>query len=185
LDAIIRLIAETLQQAPSSFKPWQARITLGCWAAEYIPLCNQYLPGFPITHIGFDVSYARQFLRVPEVSFTIFQKTLVWPPGRSFLRDVYNAERPTFVWTVNDIRMIRWSICNQVDGIITDDPANAARVCAAYDGECYGEERWPFRDYLGILGIGLFGTFLGTMFRWWYGFKISHTWRSLPRVDHE
>ncbi|KAI9804531.1 MAG: hypothetical protein M1825_001430 [Sarcosagium campestre] len=132
-DEVIRLIAETIRSVTPSEKSWNKRILLGCWAAKYLPLCHLHLPGFSITHIGFSISYARQFLEVPNVSFNILQKVLAGPMGTSFLREVKTAGRPIFVWTVNAEEMMRWSIRKEVDGVITDDPKRFAKVCDEYD----------------------------------------------------
>jgi len=133
LDNIMRLIARTIREAPSDSASWRERILLGCWAVEYVPLCEKYLPGFPITHIGSDISYARQFLMVPNVSFAILQKVLIGPSGDRFLHNVRAAGRDMFVWTINEPSMMRWSINKRVNGVITDDPVEFFRVCEEYD----------------------------------------------------
>lgn len=126
--------------------------------------------------MGFDILHSRQFLRVPQISFNILQKVLVWPAGYAFLGDARKDNRAVFVWTVNDLGMMRWSIRNQVDGVITDDPVTLARVREMYNGGYCDRERWTLGDYVSIVVIRLFGTFVGIAFRWWYGFKIGPTW---------
>jgi phosphatidylglycerol phospholipase C len=92
-------------------------------------LCLHHLPDFAITHIGFSTSYARTFLAVPNVGFNMLQKVLVGPVGDRFLRDVRRAGRQLLVWTVNEDEMMRWSIAQGIDGVITDDPVRFRRVC--------------------------------------------------------
>ncbi|KAI9883531.1 MAG: hypothetical protein M1823_004695 [Watsoniomyces obsoletus] len=174
-DNVMGLIAKTIQEVPPSRRPWTQRIVLGCWAASYLPLCYRYLPGFPITHIGFNLCYARQFFKAPNVSFNLLQKILVGPAGKSFLRDAKAAHRPVFVWTVNDVDMMRWSIRNQIDGVITDDPKKFLEVCKHYDGT---EEvpKLSWRTYATLLWIHLLCAFFSVLFRWKHGSKVDPRW---------
>jgi hypothetical protein len=71
-DNVMRLIAETIKLVPANpARSWKNRIVLGVWAVKFIPLCQRYLPDFPISHIGFSTCYARQFLKVPNCSFNM------------------------------------------------------------------------------------------------------------------
>ena len=98
-------------------------------------LCRKYLPGFPITYIGFSVLYARQFLKVPNVSFNMLQRALVGGCGTRFIKDARAAGRPVYVWTVNEEEAMEWSIEQDVDGVITDDPKLFLDVCDRYKSE--------------------------------------------------
>ncbi|KAE8445693.1 hypothetical protein EG329_012991 [Mollisiaceae sp. DMI_Dod_QoI] len=91
-------------------------------AAKYVPLCQKLLPGYPIAHIGWNIAYAHQFLRVPNVNFNMLQPAMLGPCGSSFMRDVQKANRSLFLWTVNDERAMKWCLSKQIDGVITDDP---------------------------------------------------------------
>ncbi|KAF1815629.1 tubulin-domain-containing protein [Eremomyces bilateralis CBS 781.70] len=110
-DDIMRLIAETIAEVETrSGRTWNERIVLGCWTAHYVPLCNEYLSGFPITHIGFSTVYAQQFFSVPNVSFNMMHQILLGPRGKAFLQKSRRLNRPVFDWTVNNEEMMRWSI---------------------------------------------------------------------------
>ena len=126
---VMRLIAQTMESVKPGARPWNDRIVLGIWAAKYLPLCTHHLPGFPISHIGFSTCYARQFLKVPNVSFNMLQKVLFGPIGANFIHDVREAGRQLFIWTVNDDNMMRWGIQKEVDGVITDDPKRFKEIC--------------------------------------------------------
>lgn len=178
-DTIMRLIASTIDSVPipSGYKPWNERILLGCWAAKYIPLCQTYLPSYPITHIGFSISYARTFLTptLPNVSFNMLQKVLVGPFGSKFLRDVRRANRPILTWTVNEVQWMRWCIGKGVDGVITDDPKLFLEVGKEYleDEAAVVEGKGKrkgnslgVRDYMGVVGIHLLVMMFGWLF-WW------------------
>jgi len=162
-------VASTLEEVKSS-RPWQQRVLLGCWAALYLPICAHYLPGYSITHIGYSTSYARQFLKVPGVSFNMYQKTMVGPFGNAFLRDIRKANRAIFFWTVNEVEWMKWSIHKEVDGIITDDPKRYLEVCKEYEGEsiCLPLMMWGSVIWVNILAF-IFSLF----FRSRYGFKVQ------------
>lgn len=132
-DDVMRLIAETLASVHPGGRAWEERVVLGIWAAKFLPLCRNYLPGFPISHIGFSTCYARQFLNVPNVSFNMLQKVLMGPIGARFMRDVHKANRPLYVWTVNETNLMKWSIQHKTDGVITDDPKRFKRICDEWD----------------------------------------------------
>ncbi|KFY64419.1 hypothetical protein V497_01705 [Pseudogymnoascus sp. VKM F-4516 (FW-969)] len=131
-DDLMRLISETIAEATPS-TPWNERIVLGCWAAKFLPICSHYLPGFPITHIGFSISYARQFLKVPNVSFNMLQKIMVGPWGDRFLAECKALNRPVFLWTVNEEKWMKWCINKGVDGVITDDPKKYLEIADGHD----------------------------------------------------
>ncbi|RVX68045.1 hypothetical protein B0A52_08456 [Exophiala mesophila] len=134
-DDVMRLIAKTLASIDPGIRPWKERVVLGIWVAKYLPLCTKYAPGYPISHIGFSTLYARQFLKVPNVSFNMLQKVMFGPLGARFLRDVQRAHRPLYLWTVNDVNLMKWSIQKHVDGVITDDPKTFKKICEEWDDE--------------------------------------------------
>lgn len=81
------------------------------------------------------MSYARQFLQVPRISFNINQCILMGPLGRGFLQEAFAAQRKVYLWTVNEPNLMRWGIRHGVDGIITDDPALYRQVCEEWEKE--------------------------------------------------
>jgi hypothetical protein len=146
--------------------------------AHFIPLCHEHLPGFAITHIGFSLSYARHFLRVPGVSFNLLQKILVGPAGTAFLRDARAASRPVYVWTVNETEMMRWSIRKEVSGVITDDPRKYLDVCRRYAAGGGGggdapPERLSWRTCAALLWVNVLCCFFSFLLRCRYGFGVS------------
>ncbi|KAH6683033.1 putative glycerophosphoryl diester phosphodiesterase [Halenospora varia] len=168
-DKVFRLIATTLQEVKPS-RPWNQRVLIGVWAAKYLPLCCKYLPGYSITHIGFSLAYARQFLKVPGVSFNMLQKIMVGPFGNAFLRDVKKAKRSVFAWTVNDEEWMKWSIRKELDGVITDDPKKYLEVCDDYQGESI---HFPISSWGTLIGMNLLAAVFSILFRYRYGFKID------------
>lgn len=127
-DKVMRLIAKTLASTGNSSQ-WPSRIVLGIWAELYLPLCTRYLPGYPVSYIGFSPYYARKFLQVPNISFNMLQRSLIGLEGHYFIRQVREHHRKLYLWTVNDPKMMRWSIKRQADGVITDDPKLFNQVC--------------------------------------------------------
>jgi len=170
-DDILRLISLEVLRTPHSSRPWSSRIILGVWAAEYVPLCEHYLPGFRIAFIGFDIFYARRFLGDRRITFNLMQPMLVGPFGQRFLRDARKNNQAVYVWTVNRPISMRWSIRKQLDGVLTDDPAKFLEVCREYDEapEPASSIMW---EYLNMAGIGAVAAFFAFFFRWRYGFRL-------------
>jgi hypothetical protein len=164
----MRLIGETIQSVtPAEKRPWNSRIVLGCWAAKYIPLCGEYLPGFPVTHIGFSLLYANHFFHVPNVSFNMLQSVLMTPWGSAFIKKAKCHERPIFAWTVNDEKRMKWGIRKELDGIITDDPRLFLEVRKGWhEGMADG---FGIMIWLDILKINILALVFGFLFRRKYG----------------
>ncbi|KAJ0321916.1 hypothetical protein COL5a_009100 [Colletotrichum fioriniae] len=116
-------VADVLASTPGPV-PWNERIVFGCWNQPYITHVRTILPNYPISLISWSPLYARNFLtpKQPNLSFNMFQKSLVGPVGKLFIRDVKKNHRQLFVWTVNDEEWMEWSIRAGADGVITDDP---------------------------------------------------------------
>ncbi|KAG9839335.1 PLC-like phosphodiesterase, partial [Aureobasidium melanogenum] len=164
-EDIIRLIAATIAATPAlPDRPWSQRIVFGCWAAKYVPLVADYLPGFPCTHIGFSLSYARQFLTVPNVSFNMLLPILMAPGGSSFLRDAKRNKKPVLAWTVNEVSKMKWCIGKQLDGVITDDPKLFLDVCRKYDASTE-TTALSWRTWLDVLRVWILATVFGFLYR--------------------
>ncbi|KAL1960560.1 hypothetical protein VTO42DRAFT_7139 [Malbranchea cinnamomea] len=134
-EQVMRAIADAIRSVPSPHQPWEERIILGCWTSDYLPLCSTYLPSFSIAIITFSIKYARLFLRFPNIAISINQKVLMGPGGKKLLADAKRAQQPVFVWTVNEENLMRWSIEQGVDGVITDDPDLFRQVRDEWDAE--------------------------------------------------
>lgn len=189
---VMRLIADAIRQVPPSKSlPWNKRIVLGCWAvsrstsprkpvshidssqAKYLPLCDDYLPDFPISYIGFSVSYAWQFFAVPNVSFNMLQAVLMGPLGSAFLRKAKTQHRPVYDWTVNDEKKMRWSIRKEVDGVITDDPKKFLNICEEWHVTSQEPERFGLATWLDIARINIFAFLFMLILRWRHGHGLD------------
>ncbi|CAG8890302.1 unnamed protein product [Penicillium egyptiacum] len=142
--AIMERVAKTIESVPipANGPDWHRRIILGCWSARYLPARAQHLPRYAVTLICVDLSYARQFLQVPLISFNIHQKILMGPLGRGFLDEARLARRQVYVWTVNAPNLMRWCIRHEIDGVISDEPGRFRQVC----------EGWE-KEHTGVLGV--------------------------------
>ncbi|KAK8049411.1 PLC-like phosphodiesterase, partial [Apiospora phragmitis] len=153
---LISRVAATFATVPTTKREWKERIIMGCWdakltvyyssskKAKYARLCQKILPDFPLAHIGWSLSYARELLAVPKMNFNMFVYSLVGPYGTDFLRAARDAGRSVFVWTVNDDDWMRWSIRKGVDGVITDNPERFLQLCKEWpddEGEEAAERR--------------------------------------------
>ena len=164
-EDIMRLIASTIASVPAlPSHPWSSRIVLGCWSAKYIPLAAKHLPGFPCTHIGFSISYARQFLPIPNVSFNMLLPILMAPGGNKFLRDCKKAQKPVLAWTVNATEKMEWCIRREIDGVITDDPKLFLEVCRRYDPDSE-EKGLSWKVWFDVLRLWFFAGLFGVLYR--------------------
>ena len=164
-DAIMRLMGSTLSSvSPSAKKAWNERVLLGIWAAKYLPLAMKYLPGYPITHIGFSTLYARHFFSVPNVSFNMLLPILVAPGGRRFIRDAQSEKRQVYAWTANDKDKMRWCVRRGLDGVCTDDVAKFLSVCEEFD-EYEQEVEVSWKVYLDVMRVWIWVMVASWFFR--------------------
>ncbi|KAK5170167.1 uncharacterized protein LTR77_004752 [Saxophila tyrrhenica] len=152
-EQIMRLLGSTIAAVPPAQggKRWEERIVMGIWAAKFLPLALEHCPGFPVSNIGFSVSYARHFLEIPNVSFNMLLPMLIAPGGRRFLRDARKEGWEVYAWTVNERTKMEWCIRRQLDGVITDDVAKFLDVCERFDETT--PENWMPVGALGYLDI--------------------------------
>lgn len=132
--------------------------------AKFLPLCVRHLPNFPISHIGFNTGYARQFIGVPNISFNMLQKILLGPVGSKFIRDVKAADRQLFAWTVNEENMMKWCVQKELDGVITDDPKKFNEVCNNWD-DSEPEAKPSWVQWVYTFWLLFVVSFFGLMFR--------------------
>jgi phosphatidylglycerol phospholipase C len=177
-ETIMRLLGSTIASVtPPAQKAWEERVLLGIWAAKFLPFAAEYLPGFPVTHIGFSVPYARHFFSVPNVSFNMLLPILMAPGGKSFLRDARETHhREVYAWTVNDKDKMEWCIRRKLDGVITDDPKKFLEVCDQFDE--YREEPWlsiSLRGYYDMIRVWLWVNIALILYRKRLGPNASQT----------
>ncbi|KAG5980461.1 hypothetical protein E4U55_004004 [Claviceps digitariae] len=144
-EHIVEAIRIAISQViPSPGRPWQKRILLGCWNASVLQACHRLLPSYPLIHIGYSLSYANQFLPLPDTAFNLAFHTLARPlSSHRFMRRLANQHRVLLAWTVNHPRWMRWCVrlnsrhghTTLLDGVVTDDPALYLAVCARYEDE--------------------------------------------------
>ncbi|KAJ5179096.1 hypothetical protein N7492_002306 [Penicillium capsulatum] len=173
---IMRRIAETIALVPvfTGTPEWHRRIVLGCWSARYLPPRDKFLSGYTMSLICFDFSYARQFMRVADISFNVYQKILMGPLGHGFLEEARAANHQVYLWTVNAPNLMRWGIRHRVDGVITDDPAYYQQICAQWEAEQLDEagsskntksDRLTLAERLDIWLLALLAVLIGWCFR--------------------
>lgn len=69
-----------------------------------------------LQHIGFSIPYAREFLKIPNISFNLLLAVLDGRQGECFLKDAHAAGRDVYTWTVNDTQVMKWTIAHSIDG---------------------------------------------------------------------
>ncbi|KAI1211734.1 PLC-like phosphodiesterase [Annulohypoxylon truncatum] len=140
---LLRRTAEAIASVPG-IRPWSERILPCCWNIKYVQLTKEFLPGFPIAHVGISSIYARALASyVPNLSVSMLRNLLAMPiTGRRFIRDMKKAGHPIYTWTVNEEHWMEWSIEKELDGVITDDPKLFLEVCnRAVGKEAEGQVR--------------------------------------------
>lgn len=142
-ERIMRLIASTLSSVSSqSPAPWSKRVVLGLWAAKYLPPAQEQLPGYPIMHIAFSTTYARQFFEMENVGFNMMFYALLMPGGRSWLREAQEVyKRKVLSWTINGEDNMKWCIRRGLDGVVTDEVERYMDVANHFD-EKIEQEPW-------------------------------------------
>ncbi|KAH0833512.1 hypothetical protein AYO21_05189 [Fonsecaea monophora] len=173
-DDVMRLIAQTLASVDPGQRAWKERVVLGIWAAKFLPLCMKYCPGHPISHIGFSTMYARQFLKVPNVSFNMLQKSLFGPLGARFMSDVHKANRPLYAWTVNDPNLMKWCIQHKIQGVITDDPKTFKKICDEWDEQREPEAKITWVQCLYTLWVWIMIAIFSRRFRRKFPETVEH-----------
>lgn len=163
---MIPQIASTLAAIPFP-RPWNARLTLGCWTATFLPLFQEHLPDIPVALITFSLRYARQFLAVPNVGFNLNQKLLMGPLGRGFLEEARAKGRAVYVWTVNKRDLVGWCLRARVDGIVTDCAGMVREKAEAWDGKQDGDSvRLGLRAQAWMMTLAV--VLFGWVFEWRY-----------------
>lgn len=106
----------------------------------------------------------------------MLQKALILPFfGARFIRDVKAQGRPLYVWTVNEQDMMKWSINEELDGVITDDPKRFLEVCDEWE-QGKREINISWGQWMVIAWINLMVLLFGAIF-WW---KYSSTGNEKP-----
>lgn len=144
-EKIMRLIASTLSSTPSQpSAPWIRRVVLGLWAAKYLPPAQEHLPGFPMMHIAFSTTYARQFFKVDNIGFNMMFYALLMPGGKKFLHDAQKVyRRKVLAWTINGEDNMKWCIRRGLDGVVTDEVEKYLDVAESFDEEEESEPWMP------------------------------------------
>ena len=167
-ETIMRNIGEAMASVtPPATKAWKDRVIIGIWAAKYLPFVVEYLPGFPVTCIGFSVPYARNFLRVPNISLNMLLPILFAPGGNAFLKDAQQKyHRQVYTWVANDRAKMEWCIRRKLDGVITEDPKTFLEVCEKFDEQ--DKETWPvltLKGYYDMIRVWLWVTIAVMLFK--------------------
>lgn len=87
------------------------------------------------------------------------------PLGIGFLSEVKEAHKPIFAWTVNKPILMRWCVRNNLDGVVTDDPAKFKEVCDRWEDDDEVHETLGFLQLLQLYWLALVVTMLGPLFR--------------------
>lgn len=69
------------------------------------------------------------------MGINMFTMLIIGPRGHALLQEVKKkrSDRSILLWTVNGDTWMKWSIRQEVDGVITDDPKKYLEVCKGYN----------------------------------------------------
>jgi hypothetical protein len=103
----------------------------------------------------------------------MFQMLLVGPRGSALLREVKKkrSDRSVLLWTVNEESWMKWSIRQEVDGVITDDPKKYLEVCKSYDKNEKIRHSW--KSWKGIFEMNIRALIFGFAFRFPRGLWVD------------
>jgi phosphatidylglycerol phospholipase C len=88
------------------------------------------------------------------------------------MRKTKSLGRPIYGWTVNDEKLMRWGINNQLDGVITDDPAMFLAICENWK-ESSPAPKFGFKELWGILKLQILVATFYFYFRLRVGKKLD------------
>ncbi|KAI9369823.1 PLC-like phosphodiesterase [Aspergillus egyptiacus] len=125
-------LATTIASVPAASRPWNERIILAAWRAEWVAACQKHLPGFPVALTTPFPTYATAMLQVPDLHFSLFNYTFATRRGIQFRRRAREHARKIFSWSDNHEEWMAASIRNEVDGVITDDPKRFLELCTRW-----------------------------------------------------
>ncbi|CAG8447145.1 11398_t:CDS:2 [Ambispora gerdemannii] len=118
---IFELLAEILRTRNSDLGVFSKRIMLGIWHPKFLPYARKALPDIPIVNISESLTISREFFSDVD-GYSMSACTLAGKDGQSFLKDVHDAGKPVFVWTINAKSYAKDCYDWGVDAIITDKP---------------------------------------------------------------
>ncbi|KAI5291782.1 hypothetical protein KEM54_000018 [Ascosphaera aggregata] len=121
--ALVKGVSDVLASVPSTpSRPWNTRIMLGIWTANYLSHIERYLPTYTISLLTPSLTYASCFLSIPQItSFSVNFFLLYSPAGSKFLADAHAAGKAVYAWTVNKPRVMNAAIRSNLDGVVTDE----------------------------------------------------------------
>lgn len=107
--------------------------------------------------------------------------TLVGPMGKFLIRKAKSRRQKLFSWTVNHEKAMDWCIRQELDGVITDDPAKFLDVCERYQED--DKPAWPLKVVIGLFQINIFALIFAVIFWKRHGFGLdTKTMQSKKRV---
>ncbi|KAI0553293.1 PLC-like phosphodiesterase [Xylaria curta] len=144
---LLSRIGQTIESVHTTGMPWNERIMLGPWNAEWVAGCVRYLPNFPIALIAFSPLYTTAMLKVAGLNFNLFNYSFATSRGSHFLREAKQCRRFIFSWTNNNTEWMARSLRDEIDAVITDDPKGFLELRAkSNSNEIRIAARWSVKE---------------------------------------
>ncbi|KAI0124126.1 PLC-like phosphodiesterase [Xylariales sp. AK1849] len=154
-DELFTCLAAAIASVPATSRPWNKRIILGAWDAEWVRACFKHLPEFPVALTTPSPAYASAMLAVPDLHFSLLNYSFATRRGNQFLLKAKNHARMVFSWSDNAEEWMALSIRNEVNGVITDNPKRFIELCDEWKYEAVRERAsrstiWEISFWAGI-----------------------------------
>lgn len=103
----------------------------------------------------------------------MFQTLIIGPRGNALLQEVKKKkpDRSILLWTVNEESWMKWSIRQEVDGVITDDPKKYLEVCKSYNK--LEKLRHSWESWKAIFWMHMMALVFGLAFRLKHGLWVD------------
>lgn len=123
---IISKIIKVLKEANSDIKGfWAPRTVFGIWRLDVLESAMKNTTDIPLAHIGISRSLAKQFIekggnRLQAISLNRYALISI---GSHDIMDLARSRGILiYMWTVNEVSEMKWSIASNLAGVITDHP---------------------------------------------------------------
>ncbi|RDW70668.1 putative glycerophosphoryl diester phosphodiesterase protein [Aspergillus mulundensis] len=147
-------LAKTIARVPSE-RPWDERIILGAWQAEWVAACHLHLPGFPVALTTAFPAYASAMLAVPGLHFSVLNYALATQRGSRLRARARAQGRRIFSWPDNADEWMARSIRCQADGVITDDPGRFLALCEQWQQDAVRRKAGRSTPREAVLWVGV------------------------------
>jgi len=97
------------------------QLVIGIWHPRFLPLAQKLFASYSLCFIGVSLPAARKHFFDHVDVFSLHFAALTDTEGQKLIRDAHAAKKKVYVWTVNNVDMMRETVRWEVDGVLGDD----------------------------------------------------------------